>query len=378
MDLPVTSSLQAVFSATPTDAPVIVSVFLRGGADGLHLIPPVEDDAYHQARPAIAVKKSDALRLDGFFGLHPDLAPLLPLYRDGELAVVHQTGTPDSSLSHFEAEDMLHFGGRQGGGWLGRFLHHTRNTEDGPLTAVSIGPAVSDSLRGAPATALRSVEEFAFPEKDPAMRGQLDTLYQRTGGVLGAAAAQTLQALQRIDSLRKAADAPANDAEYGQDDFSRGLRLLARLIRARVGVRAATIELGGWDSHFTQLTLTGTLMPRLASGLAAFHKDLGKDMARVSVVAVSEFGRRVAQNFSIGTDHGKGGVMLVLGGGTKGGKVLADWPKGGLKEHSLDADGNLPVRHHTHHALTAVLRRLRPDADMAKVFPDWQPGSLEI
>ena len=129
------SPVNTVLSADQDAAPVLVNVFLRGGADGLHLVPPVEDDAYYRARPSLAVKKTRALGLDDMFGLHPDLAPLLPTFQSGELAVIHQCGTADESRSHFEAEDYLQHGGPQGGGWIGRFLHQTRTPSDGPLTA---------------------------------------------------------------------------------------------------------------------------------------------------------------------------------------------------------------------------------------------------
>jgi uncharacterized protein (DUF1501 family) len=372
------SGINTVISTDKDASPVLVNVFLRGGADGLHLVPPVEDDAYYRARPTIAVKRSEVLPLDGRFGLHPDLAPLHPLYQSGELAIVHQCGTAEESRSHFEAEDYLHHGGFQGGGWLGRFLHLTRTPADGPLTAVSIGSAVSDSLRGAAAVSLRSLDEFTLPDEDPALRGQLAALYGRSGGALGAAGAQTIAALDRIESIRKSTAGPQPGAGYGNDEFSAGLSLVARLIRARVGLRAATIELGGWDSHFTQLTLTGVLMRRLAAGLAAFHRDLGRDVPHVHVVVMSEFGRRVCENVSLGTDHGRAGVMFVMGGGAKGGKVLSDWPRSGLIDSALESPGDLPVRHATHHVLTPVLKRVRRDVDMAKVFPGLPAGELPV
>lgn len=370
--------LTATLSADQDTAPALVFVFLRGGADGLHLVPPVEDDAYYRARPTIAVKKSDALPLDGMFALHPDLAPLLPIYKSGDMAVVHQCGTAEESRSHFEAEDYLHHGGLQGGGWMGRFLHQTRTSADGPLTAVSIDSAVSDSLRGTAAVAFRSLDEFSLPDKDPALRGQLAALYGKAGGALGQAGRQTLEALARIETVRNAPAAAQNGASYGRDDFQSGLSLIARLIRARVGLRAATIHLGGWDSHFTQLQLTAGLMPRLAAGLAAFHRDLGGAMRQVHVVVMSEFGRRVSENVSIGTDHGRAGVAFVIGGGVKGGQIIADWPRTGLLDEALTGPGDIPVRHFSHHLMTPVLQRLRPGVDPAKVFPGLPPGALDV
>ena len=371
-------NLTTVHSADRNEAPVLVSVFLRGGADGLHLVPPVGDDAYQRARPALAVKKTDALPLDDLFGLHPDLAPLHPIYQAGELAVVHQCGTAEDSRSHFEAEDYLHHGGLTGGGWIGRFLHQTRTKDDGPLTAVSIDSTVSDSLRGTAAVAFRSPEEFNFPQKDPALRPQLAALYQKAGGPLGLAGKQTLEALERIEGVRRSRATAQNGAVYGTDDFGSGMALIAQLIRSQAGLRAATIELGGWDSHFTQQTLTGSLMPRLAAGLAAFHRDLGTAMRQVHVIVMSEFGRRVAENVSLGTDHGRAGTAFIMGGGVKGGRVVSKWPRSGLLNQALEGPGDLPVEHLTHHLITPVLRRIRPDADPARVFPGLEPGELPV
>lgn len=372
------TGIETIVSPDRTPWPVIVSIFMRGGADGLHLVPPLEDDAYHRSRPTLAVSKNAALRLDGFFGMHPDLAPLHRYYQEGTMGIVHQCGTGESSRSHFEAEDYLHHGGLEGGGWLGRYLHHQRSASDGPLTAVSIGPNVSDSLRGTAAVALQDLADFTLPDKDPALRKQLAALYQRDSGPLGNAGRDTLRALERIESVRKSADHPANGAEYPTGSFGSGLRLIARLIRAQVGLRAATIELGGWDSHFTQLTLTATLLPELAGGIAAFQKDLGAGASLVSTLVGTEFGRRVAENVSIGTDHGRAGVMFVLGGGVKGGRVLANWPQAGLAPALLEGPGDVPVSHYTHHVQSTVIQRTSPGADPAKIFPGLPVGTVEI
>jgi uncharacterized protein (DUF1501 family) len=372
------STVQTVVSGAQDTSPVLVNIFLRGGADGLHLVPPTGDDAYYRARPSLAVKRSDTIRLTDMFSLHPDLAPLMPAYESGDLAIVHQCGTAEESRSHFEAEDYLHHGGLQGGGWLGRFLHQTRTPSDGPLTAISIGSAVSDSLRGAAAVSLHSLEEFTLPDKDPALRPRLAALYGKAGGALGLAGDQMLKALSRIEAVRKSPSTAKNGAACANDDFSGGLQLIARLIRAGVGLRAATIELGGWDSHFTQIPLTAGLMPRLAAGLSTFYKDLGAGMRRVHVVVMTEFGRRVAENVSFGTDHGRAGVAFVLGGGVKGGTVLADWPRSGLIQSALEGPGDLPVRHALHHVLAPVLRRIRPDTDPDKVFPGLPSGALDV
>jgi uncharacterized protein (DUF1501 family) len=361
--------------------PVLVSVYLRGGADGLHLAPPTGDDDYYSARPTLAVSAGKALPLDGFFGLHPDLAPLHALYEAAELAVVHQTGIlyEDDHIerSHFEAEDYLHFGGRSGGGWLGRFLHHTKGVRSGPLTAVSIGEKISDSLHGSAAVALRSFDEFQLPGHEDSWRSALGGLYDAEGGALGAAGNDTLNAMQRIRQLADAArDEKKKSAGPRSDDFSSGLDLIARLIRADLGLRAATIELGGWDSHFGQGPLLGTLMPRLAAGLKGFRDTLGADLPHVTVVIVSEFGRRVGENASLGTDHGHGGVSFVLGGGVRGGRVHHSWK--GLAGSVLDYPGDLKVQHDYRQVLRSVLQHMEPAADMAKIFPNLPGQAVDL
>ncbi|MEP7384696.1 MAG: DUF1501 domain-containing protein, partial [Gemmatimonadota bacterium] len=292
------------------DRRTLVVVFLRGGADGLALVPSVGDDAYHVARPTIGIATGDAVRLDERFALHPRLAALAPLFHDGALGIVHAVGSDDTTRSHFEAQDLMEHGGATAGGWLGHFLRARDGHAGGALTAVAMGQEFPESLRGAPSVAvMRSLDDFAIGAEDAPMLGALASLYGATphalGGQLAPAARDTLHALRRIAELRAVPVRPRAGAVYPDDDFGRELAEVARLIRGRVGLSVATIDLGGWDSHFTQGTLIEPLMERLACGLVAFHTDLGaEEMTGVSVVVMTEFGRRVAENASFGTDHG--------------------------------------------------------------------------
>ncbi len=359
---------------------VLVSVYLRGGADGLHLVPPVGDDDYHKLRPTLAMKEKDTLPLEGVFRLHNNLAPLHPFFEQKQLAIIHQAGTPENSRSHFEAEDYLHFGGASGGGWLGKFLHLTKQSNAGPLTAVSISEHISDSLHGTAAVAMRSLTEFALPKQTEVFQQQLGKLYQLTGGKLGQAGSETLAAVQRIQGLSVALqDEEARrkgQPKQARDEFVDGLGLIARLIQANLGLRAATIDLGGWDSHFGAAVLLNSLMPRLAKGLADFATALGKDFPRVTIVVMTEFGRRVGENASLGTDHGRGGVHWVMGGSVPGGKVFADWK--GLGGSILEYPGDVPVVHDYRGTLGAVCRHLEPAVDLGKLFPSYEGGVLPI
>jgi len=355
------------------DRRTLVVIFLRGGADGLALVPPIGDDAYHVARPTIGVKGSDAIRLDDRFALHPNLAPLAPLFRDGALGIVHAVGSDDTTRSHFEAQDLMEHGGATGGGWLGRFLRTRNGNAPTALSAVAMGESFPESLRGAPSVAvLRSLDDFALDADDHAMLGALDTLYagapSALGGRLAPAARDTLAALRRVSQLRGTPHRPAHGAEYPGDDFGHDLAEVARLIKGRVGLAVATVDLGGWDSHFTQSTLLDPLMERLARGLHAFHTDLGAEMAHVTVVVMTEFGRRVAENASLGTDHGRASVMFVLGAGAQGGTVRGRWP--GLAREWLDGPGDLAVTTDYREVLVPILAA-SGTPDTARIFPDW-------
>jgi uncharacterized protein (DUF1501 family) len=357
---------------------VLVNVFLRGGADGLHLVPPVGDDGYQKARPTLALSARNTLPLEGIFRLNRNLAPLYPLWEDQQLAIIHQAGTPETSRSHFEAEDYLQYAGKSGGGWLGRFLHLTKKSAAGPLTAVSIGEQISDSLHGTAAVAMRSLEEFALPDQSEPWQAELAQLYARTGGPLGRAGQDTLAAMQRIQKLTASLRADPRDTKRktAPDEFTDGLELIARLIQADLGLRAATITLGGWDSHFGAAALLASLVPRLAAGLAHFAALLGGDLKRVTVVVMSEFGRQVAENSSLGTDHGRGGVHWVLGGGVKGGTVHADWT--GLDQALMTYPSDVPVKTDYRSTLGAICRHLEPDVDLARLFPGFQGAPLPL
>ena len=390
----------ANLSTNRDDPRTLVVIFLRGAADGLTLVAPVEDDNYHKFRPRLAVKKRDAVRLDGVFGLHPLLRPLEAAWKEGDLVIAHGAGGESDTRSHFEAQDLMEHGGLAAGGWLARFLR-TRGQPDGPLSAVALGATLPEMLSGAPsAAALSSIDEFSLRQRfrpKPGESGgerskrekqerdeiaalakfstQLQRLYGAEKGALRGAATSTFDALRRIEAIDATA-APANGASYDEkDDFAQGLRQIALLIKGNLGLDAASIDLGGWDTHCVQLTGIEPLMRRLANGLAAFRQDLGARMATTSVVVMTEFGRRVAENASFGTDHGRGGAMFVLGGGVKGGRVLGGWP--GLK--TLDGPGDLPVWNNYRNVLAPVLlRHGAPEAGLAKIFPDFALNPLAL
>ena len=357
------------------DPRALVVVFLRGGADGLALVPPVGDDGYHRARPRIALDAKETLALDARFAFPRELAELHPLFHAGRLSVVHACGSDDQTRSHFEAQDLMEHGGTTvAGGWLGRWLRATaEGASSSPLQALAIGAQVPESLRGAPSVAaFRSIDELRLGEGAPGVEAALEGLY--TGDeLLGASALDALDAAERIGELARADQRAQHGAEYPDAKagdvalaFGRELALVARLVKARVGMRAATVDLDGWDSHFVQDTVVRPRLRAVSLGLAAFARDLGPLLDTTSVVVMTEFGRRVGENGSLGTDHGRGGVLLVLGGGTRGG-LHCRWP--GLEEASLVGPGDLPVVHDYRDALASVLLRHGGERALAAAFP---------
>jgi len=370
------SSLGLISSPTPGDRTLVV-IFLRGGADGLTLVAPVADDVYHRARPTLRVSERDGIKVDDVFALHPRLAPLAPLWTAGELAIVHSVGSEDATRSHFEAQDLMEHGGTAAGGWLGRFLRFRTAMRRGALSAVAFGTELPAALRGAPsATVLQSLGTFSLGEGAQGMLAALSSLYALERNALGGAASETVEALHRLERL---AGAPRQitATDYPRDDFGEALRQTAQLIRAGVGLEAATIDLGGWDSHFTQQQLIDPAMDRLARGLAAFRRDLGADMSRTTVVVMTEFGRRVTENSALGTDHGRGSVMFALGGGVRGGgRVLGGWP--GLGADVLEGPGDLPVRTNYRNVLAPILARVADTSVVAKAFPGFALDPIPV
>ena len=365
---------------SPDEDRVLVTVFLRGGADGLALVPPVHDDAYHRARPRLGVPAPGALPLSSLFGLAPELAELHPWFLEGRLGVVHAVGSEDDSRSHFVAQEVMERGGAgAAGGWIGRWLR--ARGAAGALTAVATGPEVPDSLRGAPsATALAGLMDLSPAPGWSGLCASLAGLYRRDSQ-LAVPAGDAVAAAERVARLQADGLRPEHGARYPTASdgevavaFGRQLAQVAALIRARVGLTAACVDLSGWDSHFAQQTIVAPRMRALALGLSAFATDLGPALSRTSVVVMSEFGRRVAENASLGTDHGRGGVMFVLGGGTPGG-MHCRWP--GLEVDRLEGPGDLPVVHDYRDVLAAVLRR-HGRGDPRLVFPEHPPEPLPV
>lgn len=373
--------LRRLFFAPPglPDRPTLVVVFLRGGADGLNMVVPHFERAYYSMRPTLSIAKKDTLELDDRFGFHREFAPLMPLFRERRLAVVHAVGSDDDTRSHFEAQDLMERAGRfedgTSGGWLARHLRsRAGGAPPSAVAAIAVSKSVPESLRGGPAAAIASLEDLSVGggRNFEALRGALRTLYAGSEDAVEAAGRDTLDVMERLRGLQA-----SRTAEYPDGRFGRGLAQVAALIRAQVGLEVATVDLDGWDTHFTQGGASGLLAGKireLASGLAAFARDVGDE--RAIVVVQTEFGRRVYENASLGTDHGRGSVMFVLGTGVAGGRVVTRWP--GLEGGALEGPGDLPVTTDYRDVLAEVLSAGLGNTALERVFPGHAPRPVGL
>jgi uncharacterized protein (DUF1501 family) len=370
-----TAFVQTAYAATRSAPAVLVVLSLRGACDGLSLVVPHADPVYYRARPTIAIPSEKLLAKDGMFGLHPKLAPLLPMWNAGRMAAVHATGLPMPNRSHFAAMELLEDadpGSSSRVGWLNRLIG--RDTYTNPLQAIQIGSSIPPtSLYGPHQTAAtRTVDSATLAGLDNAALGDaraksLQTVWASAGGALGGGARASLQVVTDFAPVRATPAAPANGAVYPGGDLGKALAAAARTIRGDVGAEVITIDHGSWDMHTGLGTLGwGDMISRtdeLATSLAAFLTDLGALGAKVTVVTLSEFGRRVKENANSGLDHGHGSVMFLLGAGVKGGAYYGQWP--GLTNTS---DADLLVTRDYRSVLGEVVSS-RFGASTAQVFP---------
>ena len=360
---------------------VLVAVFQRGGMDGLQAVVPHADADYYRLRPAIGIPRpgaqNGAIDLDGFFGLNPAAQALKPLYDAGRLAVVHAAGLRTANRSHFDCQDMYERGSTDTlsvfDGWLNRYLQSNAGGED-TFEALGVGRAVQGSLRGAaPVIGLSSIANFRLSTNSGRATSVADTLSLLfdAQSLLSRTARSALSALEEMASANPAQRAPANGATYPNTAFGNQMKEIAQMIKAGVGLRVAAVDIGGWDHHENINNVLPGLLTELSNTLAAFDTDLGTAMANVSVVTMTEFGRRAFQNASNGTDHGAATAMFVLGGGVVGRQVAARWP--GLKDANL-FNGDLDVTTDYRAVLSELIDRRLGGADVGRVFPGYAPG----
>jgi uncharacterized protein (DUF1501 family) len=366
---------------------ILVAVFQRGAVDGLNMVVPFGERAYHQGRPSIAIgppnRQDGAIDLDGFFGLHPRLSPLAPLFATGELAIVHACGSHDDTRSHFDAQDYMESGTpgvkNTRDGWLNRYLHAKEHAAASPFRAVALAPQLPRSLQGtAPALAVGRLDRFGIGGGATADRlsGSFEAQYAAAAdALLQPTAREAFDAVRMLKQADPSRYTPAPGAEYPRSGFGEALREVAQLIKADVGLEVAFTELGQWDHHANEGAAVGQLANRLddlARGIAAFHRDLGARMADVVLVTMSEFGRTARENGNRGTDHGHGNAMLVLGGAVNGGKVYGRWP--GLDRDQLWQGRDLAITTDFRDVFIDVVTTHLGASDVSRVFPGYTRG----
>jgi uncharacterized protein (DUF1501 family) len=373
-------------ASTPTASRrAVVAIFQRGAVDGLNVLVPYAENAYYAARPTIAVPRPGsgagaALDLDGFFGLHPSLAPLLPYFRDHSAAFVHAVGSPDATRSHFDAQDFMESGTpgvkATQDGFLSRALAGKKTPAASPLRAVALSPSMPRILSGSSgAIAMRNLDAFGI-RAGAATEGasqSFESMYgDAVGGALQATARESFDAVRILRSAAPSRLPADNGADYPRGTLGQSLRQIAQLIKSDVGLEVAFTDISGWDTHAGEGGADGQLSNRLRDfglAIAAFARDLGSRMADVTLVTMSEFGRTVKENGNRGTDHGHANLMLLLGGGVRGGRVYGRWP--GLDASRLYEGRDLAVTTDFRDVFAEVLSQRMGVADMAAVFPGY-------
>jgi uncharacterized protein (DUF1501 family) len=361
---------------------VLVAIFQRGAMDGLNVVVPHGEAAYYALRPGIAIPRPNntqesAIDLDGFFGLHPSLRPLKPIYDAGHLAIVHAVGSPDPTRSHFDAQDFMESGtpGQKvaADGWLNRALAAQKPSS--PVRAVSLGPELPHTLRGPnEAVAIDNLNDFKV--RDSRGASALESMYAGTEDqVLNGTGREAFDAVKRVQSLEKNGYVPNGGVRYPAGKLGQSLMQIARLIKADVGLEVAFTDVTGWDHHINEVGARPTIGPLanllndLGQALAAFYTDLGDRMADVNLVTMSEFGRTARENGNRGTDHGHANVMFALGGSIKGGKVYGDWP--GLEREQLYEQRDLNLTTDFRDVLSEMVVRHLGNRQVASVFPGY-------
>lgn len=380
--IPVGRSAWAATVDNPTRKKLIV-IMLRGAVDGLNVVAPVADQNYLRLRPTIGLgapgTEGGAIDLDGYFGLHPALAMLQPLWQQKKLAFVHASGSPDATRSHFDAQDYMESGtpGRKStpDGWMNRLVSVLPGTST-PSRALSIGPVMPRILAGASAAVNLPTGKSGTKANildRPAIGKAFDQLYAGHEGFQTAYMDGKNAHKEIMDASmggeRQMADGGAPLPNGFPDDAAH----LARLMRNNPKMQLAFVALGGWDTHANQGAGKGQLANRLAplgQGLAVLAERLGPMFNDTTIVVMSEFGRTARENGNGGTDHGHGNVMWLLGGGVAGGKVHGDWR--GVGDAALNEGRDLPVTTDFRTVLAQVCERhlLLSDKNLSRIFQD--------
>ena len=328
----------------------LIAIFQRGAVDGLNMVVPFGERNYYDLRPNIAIPKPEsgnvdaAVNLDGFFGLHPSMSSFKPLWDSKRLAIVHASGSPDNTRSHFDAQDYMESGTpgvkSTNDGWLNRYLQSKTDPQKSLFRAVSMTQQTPRALQGrAPVLAMANLSDFNIRagRSSSSIQGGFEEIYGRTANdSLAGMGRETFEAVNYLKKVNPAQYKPENGAQYPRNPFGNALLQIAQLIKAGVGLEIAFTDIGGWDTHVNEGSSRGqlgNLLQQFSGGIAALYTDLGQRMDDVVILTMSEFGRTVRENGNRGTDHGHANAMFVLGNSIRGGKIYGEWP--GLKSDQL-------------------------------------------
>ncbi|HZY62766.1 MAG TPA: DUF1501 domain-containing protein [Edaphobacter sp.] len=384
-----TRTVMAEMTAASRNQKKLVVLFQRGAADGLNIVVPYREKNYYAMRPTIAIKQNEVLDLDGFFGLHPAMASFKSLYDQGHLAIIPAAGSPDTTRSHFDAQDYMESGTpgikSTPDGWLNRALQaELLRSKPSPFRAVALGAQVPRTLEGKiPAIALSNLASFSVGGRGPQaapISSAFQAMYdESTDAVLHGTGEETFQAVKMLKATDPAHYQPAAGVVYPNSLFGNSLRQIAQLMKANLGVEAAFSDIGGWDTHQNQGNVNGQLANRLkdfSDSIAAFWQDMGQDAENITLVTMSEFGRTARQNGTAGTDHGHANVMFVLGGQVRGGKIYGKWP--GLDNDQLNEGRDLVVTTDFRRVLGEAAYKTLGSRNLNLVFPGAQVQPTEF
>jgi len=379
--------LQRAVASTPgAGKKQLIVLFQRGAADGLNIVVPFAEPNYYRMRPSIAIpqpKRSGgdaAIDLDGFFGLHPSLAPLEPLFHKNQLAIVHAAGSPDPTRSHFDAQDYMESGTpgikSTEDGWLDRAVGTNPEEKPSPFRAVAMGPNLPRMLQGKTgAIAVPDLRQFKVQPQSPAMtnvvEGGFEAMYAQTvDHALHGTGTETFEAIDLLRKIDTSKFPPENGADYPKSSIGQRLQQISVMSKADIGVEVMFLDCGGWDNHVNEGGTQGqlaNLLRDLGQSLAAFHQDMGDRMDDIVVVTMSEFGRTAKENGNRGTDHGHANCMFVMGGDLRGGRVYGKWP--GLDDHQLNEGRDLALTTDFRSVVGEILVRHLDVKDLGPVFP---------
>jgi uncharacterized protein (DUF1501 family) len=378
-------------NATGGKRKTLIAIFQRGAVDGLNMVVPFGESSYYDARPSIAIAKpgntESAIDLDGFFGLHPSMSLFKPLWDSKRLAIIHASGSPDNTRSHFDAQDYMESATpgikATPDGWLNRYLQAKNDPEATSFRAVAISKQMPRGFQGpAPTLAMSNVSDFAIRagKASANLQNGFEAIYAtKTNDALGHTGRETFEAVDYLKKVNPAQYKPENGAQYPRTPFGNSLLQIAQLIKAGVGLEVAFTDLDGWDTHVTQGNARGqlaNLLGQFSSAIAALYQDLGQRMDDVIVLTMSEFGRTVRENGNRGTDHGHANAMFVMGNGVRGGKVYGRWP--GLKNDQLFEGRDLALTTDFRDVFGEVATRHLGLTKTDPLFPGYSAGQAKF